>query len=91
MPADTAPKRRSTATLGCLTFVVGAILGFIVAFMWSNSQVHTLGSQVLRGENRGRIVFAHAGLGGILGGFLVSGIVVVRRKLNDRRRSSAGQ
>jgi hypothetical protein len=91
MPTETTPKRRSNAKLGCLTFVAGAILGFIVALMWSNSQVHTLGSQELRGENRSRIVLAHACLGGILGGFLVSGIVVIRRKFKERHKPSDPQ
>jgi hypothetical protein len=91
MPKEADPKRKSTAALGCLTFIVGAVLGYVIAFLWSNSQVHMLGSQELRGELRTRTVFAHAFLGAIVGGLLVSGIAVIRRKLNDWCRSSTDQ
>jgi hypothetical protein len=91
MPTNTASKRPRTFVLPIVAGAFGAILGFVVALLWSRSQVHMIGSYVLHGESLGRVVFAHAGLGAIIGGLFLSGIVVVCRTIIDRRRSSHDQ
>jgi hypothetical protein len=73
--------------VGCLPFLLGAILGFLVVLLWSRSQVYMMGNVVIRGESRSRLVFAYAGVGAIAGGFVVSVISVVLRKWRRRRAS----
>lgn len=91
MPTNAAPKRPRTFVLPLLVGAVGAILGFVVALLWSRSQIHMIGSYVLHGESHGRVVFAHASLGAIIGGVFLCGVVLVCRKIIDRRRTSLAQ
>ncbi len=68
--------------VGCLPFLLGAVLGFVLALLWSRSQVHTMGADyVIRGEPRIMLVFTHAMLGAVFGGFVVTLIAKLRRKL----------
>ncbi len=78
---DTDTQSRSGVYVGCLALLLGPPLGFVVAYFWSKSQVHTLGSHVVQGEGRAMIVIGHAVLGAIIGGIVVPAIALIHRKL----------
>ena len=80
---DLGLQRRSGVNVGCVAFLLGPPLGFVLAFIWSHSQVHTLGSHVAHGEGRAVIVIGHAFLGAIIGGIVVPAIALIHRKLTS--------
>ena len=80
---DLGPQSRSGVNVGCLAFLLGLPLGFVVAYIWSKSQVHTLGNHVVHGEGRAMIVIGHAVLGAIIGGIVVPAIALIHRKLTS--------
>ena len=83
-----AREAQKPAKVGCLPFLLGALLGFVIAFLWSRSQVHTMGSgHVILGESRMRLVFTHSMLGAVFGGLMVTLVVMVRRKLKGSNAS----
>jgi hypothetical protein len=63
----------------------------MVPFFRAVNEKLNAATEAVRTELRTRTVFAHAFLGAIVGGLLVSGIAVIRRKLNDWCRSSTDQ
>lgn len=82
----TKPKIHSATGVGCLAFIVGAVVGFVALYIWSNSQVHTAGSgYALRGDHRAMQVIGDALFGAFVGGSVVSAIALVRRWLKKRR------
>ena len=66
-------------------FAIGALLGLVVGYIWSNSQVHTLPSGILlRGEYRSMNVIGDALQGGFIGGIVFAVIEKLRHVLNKR-------
>ena len=81
------PKNSSGVHADRLAFVVGAVVGFAVGYLWSNAQVPVMPSgQAIRGEHRGMFVLGHAFLGAIAGGLGAAAIALIvgRFRKNDK-------
>ena len=79
------PPSPPSGKVGCGSFVLGAILGFVAVLLWSRTQHHFLGAYEIRGENRSILVLSHAFLGALVGGFVVAAIGPLRRYLQSKR------
>ncbi len=66
-------------------FAIGALLGLVVGYLWSNSQVHTLPSGIpLHGEYRAMDVIGDALQGGFICGLVFAVIEKLRYELSKR-------
>jgi hypothetical protein len=90
MDADSNKSNRTSAVeVGCIAFAIGAVAGFFVAFVWSNSQVHTtrFGHIVQGSDHRAFLVIGDVFLGAIVGGSVATVIALIWRLINKERRA----
>lgn len=89
MPAEPDPKLQPPEPSGCLTLLIGGILGYFVAFAWSCSQVRLIGSQPMPTEYQTQTNMAFGFFGVIMGGLIFTIIAHIRHKIRNRRRTPA--
>jgi len=89
VPHRPAKKLFSPAGIGCLIFVLGAIVGLIAGYIWGNAQTYASDTgHVYRGDARGMLVLARAFGGALLGGAVALVIASLWRNMGRRRKQS---
>ena len=79
------PKPQPERGVGCLPFIIGAVIGFALGFAWGDSRDHVIGQNyVVRGEHRGMLVIGDAVIGALIGGFAVYVAARIRRALKKK-------